>query len=324
MTFEDVLRTVRAATGRNIAVPSRAGWAAVDQGGDGVRLDVTLPVAALATNLQTNTAAAPFFALCIAWWLEAAIGRPVRVHVHLDGALPAPPMPGHDPTPELLHTRRGQFLLAEMTSLLGPRFVVTPDPGWTWPSRPVLNAPMIDRSSEHDHDPLSEHALEVYITGSSELVATFPEPIAFLGRQLPVGLFDGVVSKRTAWTPGGASQVDLWGPSPDGSVVHLLELKRSGNTQVGILPEALYYARLLHHFRRGRMQGGAPELAGLRTAERLVMWLVAPAYHPLVHLDGRSPIAWFNAAMEADGVELRVLPIAIDPAGRVRWKPLPG
>ena len=184
----------------------------------------------------------------------------------------------------------------------------------------MLNAPLVERPSTHAHDPLSEHALEVQVANSASLLAAFPEPLAALHRQRPVGLVAGRVAAASAWTPGRASQVDLWGCSPDGRVAHLVELKTVKNTHVGILPEALYYARLLHHLRTGRVAGGGDALASIRGAERLVMWWVAPAYHPLVYLAGRSPLASLNAGMVADGVELRILPIELDASGVRRWR----
>ena len=66
--------------------------------------------------------------------------------------------------------------------------------------------------------------------------------------QLPVGLFDREISKVTALTPGGSSQVDLWQISHD--VFRIYELKDTVNTdnrKVGILSELMYYANLTVH-----------------------------------------------------------------------------
>jgi hypothetical protein len=313
MTFEDVLRQVRAATRRRVIVPAGRPWQVVDQGSDGIVLDVELPTATFGANLQNDLPATPFFALCIAWWFERATGQRADVRIRLIGG--APTNLGAQ-----LHVRRAQFLLDETARLLGSRFTVSPAPGWRWPARPILNAPRVGRSDRHNRDPLSEHALAVHISSTQPLIRAFPAPVAFLHRQFPVGLFDGVVSKATAWTPGGASQLDLWGPSPDGRVLHPIELKTVRNSKVGILPEALYYLRLLQYVRRGQVGGGHPDLDYIRRADRIVMWLVAPEWHPLVYLRGQSPIAWLNEAMVGDGVEMRVLPIDVDTGGRVTWR----
>lgn len=323
MTFPALLSTVRVHLGRRVDVPRRGTWT-TEAHGDRLRIVVELDAAALCANMQDNTPASPFFALCLAWWFEHATGRPADIGVRVRGAAPAE-------AGALRHWRRSQFLLSELSLLLGSRFRVDPAPSWEWPSLPVLNAPIGPRSSEHARAALSEHALEVQIASSPSLLASFPHPLSAIARQLPLGLFDGRVSEASAWTPGGASQVDLWGCSPDGRVAHLIELKTSGNAHVGILPEALYYARLLHHVRRRRVGGDGAGLAAIRGAERLVMWLVAPGYHPLVHHGGHTPLAWLNAAMVEDRVELRVLPIDLDDEGVRAWRlaeqwpsPVPG
>ncbi len=72
-------------------------------------------------------------------------------------------------------------------------------------------------------------------------------------------------------------------------------------------PELL--ATVRRHLRRRRVGGDGAGLAAIRGAERLVMWLVAPQYHPLVHSRGHTPLAWLNAAMVQDRLEFRLLPI---------------
>lgn len=69
----------------------------------------------------------------------------------------------------------------------------------------------------------------------------------YANHQLPMGLFDGVVSKTSAITPGGASQADLW--NIDESEFCIYELKdciNTDNTHVGIITELMFYANVLH------------------------------------------------------------------------------
>lgn len=154
----------------------------------------------------------------------------------------------------------------------------------------------------------------------------FPAPIGVRGRQLPVGLFTKVVSKPTQWTPAGASQVDLWALSPDRVTLHLFELKVEGNMPLGILPEALYYTRLLHYVRTcgvdGRIVRGEGELDRILRDERspirqISMWLSAPRIHPLLgprFTEGKgtkiraTPLERLNDAMSIDGVQFSVAP----------------
>lgn len=312
MTFAELLQIVRGETGRKILVPSGGDWSVEEDGGR-ARIVVGLTPAQLCENMQNNAPASPFYALCFAWWFERATGQPADIGVKVIGTAPTEPA-------ALLHWRRSHFLLAELRAIFGSRFRVDPAPAWTWPLKPVFNHPLSIRSATHEHSPLSEHALEVQISNSRELQATFPDSIWPIARQLPVGLFAEKVAAKTAWTPGGSSQVDLWARSTDGRTVHLIELKTRGNSELGILPEALYYARMMHHARKGRIGGISPAIPALRGAERVVMWLAAPEYHPLVFLDGRTPLAWLNEAMAADNVELRVLPIELADDGCKAWR----
>ena len=65
--------------------------------------------------------------------------------------------------------------------------------------------------------------------------------------QLPMGLFDGTVSKATAITPGGASQADLWRIDHDKFYVYeLKDCINSDNTHVGIITELMFYANSRH------------------------------------------------------------------------------
>ena len=178
----------------------------------------------------------------------------------------------------------------------------------------------------------SEHHLEVALSNDPRHWQAFGEhvePIERLRRQLPVGLFEGSVAAKNAWLPRGSSQVDLWTTSTDGKTLHLFELKAARNVAVGIVPEALCYAWLLRHVACGlvdgrTLRGGGDALAAVRRASKVVMWLSAPRYHPLVWSEddaSHSPLAWINDGLSAFGIELRVLPLALEPgdAGVVRW-----
>ena len=131
-------------------------------------------------------------------------------------------------------------------------------------------------------------------------------------------------------TPGRNSQVDLWGTSDRGDTLHLFELKTAknrDNRKVGIIPEALYYARLLHYVRSGLPDGGqiswmrsADGLEAARAAKRIIVWLAAPEYHPLVRRNGESPLEWINNGIQSQGMEFRVLPILKRDGKPTAWK----
>lgn len=64
-----------------------------------------------------------------------------------------------------------------------------------------------------------------------------------LRHQLPVGLFKGTVSTDKAFTPRGASQIDIW--QLDGNILKIYELKCKENKAVGIISELMYYANVM-------------------------------------------------------------------------------
>ena len=329
MSFEEkVLVPVREYLGRRIMVPSGADWSSTERDDGTLELAVDLTVDALAADFQKDLPAAPSFLVCLAYWIERATGTPTRGLVRIRGERPSL-------RAELLHWHRSLFLLHELEAIIPERFVVEAPDRWRWPASPVLNAPKSARSAAAGDDDHPEHRLEAYLCREPAALDSFCEvvaPITRFRRQLPVGLFESEVAKKNARTPGGGSQIDLWAQSPNGRVLHLFELKaltRSGkpNAKVGIIPEALYYARLLHHVRvglggGGRIEGGGEGVEAARRAERVVMWLVAPGYHPLVFSGRETPLEWVNAGMAGDGVEMRVLPIELDSEGLLDgWRP---
>lgn len=316
--FVQSLRLLRAHMGRAVAVPSSARWR--------IELDPHPVVVAevrpedLGRNLQDDAAAAPFFALCLAWWFERAglfPGREVRARVEVVGG----------EVPDTPHGRRSSFVLHELARLLPGRFACAPVVRMRWPASPALNAAIADRDAVARPERGGEHAIEVAFTRQGDLAAQFAPIDAIDGfrRQLPVGLFDGAVSAATRWGPGAKSQIDLWATARDGRTVHVFELKDAGNCKVGILPEALWYARLLHAVRTGDLggravAGGGEAMDAVRRARRVAMWLLVQDAHPLVRVGDDSPLAWLRSAMAGDGVTVGVLPYEVD-GGRVRLRP---
>lgn len=315
-----MIHPVRRFLGRTVDVPKGPHWRA-EQDGDGITLILEIESGMLAHNIQATLDSAPSFLLCLAYWLEVETGRSVRCSVRVLGAPPSA-------EPGLLHWRRAMFILDEYQRVLPRRFEVQASQHWTWPVRPVLNVSRAERTDAGDELMPSEYQLETSICDTPQAASDFCVPIAGFQSRLPVGLFDGEVSLEQRWTPAGKSQVDLWAVSNDERTVHLFELKAVGNLPLGMLPEAFYYLRLLHHLRVGigdtsfvEQQSAAHQ--AIRKASRLEMWLVAPAYHPLLLPellpDSRlSPIDWLNEGMADDGAVLRLLPLEL--TGDGDWK----
>lgn len=302
----------------SIRIPAQVLWNVKDAG-ESIQLSLTIRAADLSRNIQCQLAATPSYLVCFAYWLEIVCQKPTTCRIRIEGEIPTE-------AKQIKHWRRSLFLINEMKILLRKRIsVISPD-NWQWPQQPYLNEKRQDRKNEQRKQHNPEHRLEISLCRSSKAAREFADKanvgaITRFERQLPVGLFGGEVGRNSHWTPGGGSQVDLWAQSRDGQTFHLFELKaldRAGrpNKPLGIIPEALYYLRLLHYVRVGISGGGSiiannMDIQKLRSAKKIVMWLVAPEYHPLVINDGNSPIIWFNESMGSE-CSLRIMRIKLD------------
>jgi len=246
------------------------------------------------------------------------------------------------------HRRRSLFVLEQYRELLGEcrfEYMLKQSPAakfWSGIQKPVMNYPVAKRKDEPSAG--SERALGKELCArwktDSKFRKSFPidsnsAPVE-LNEQFPVGLFDSEVATKNQWTPARGSQVDLWGASPDGNILHLFELKKDENTKAGIIPESLYYACLLAHVRSPAAEekrpvvswndkSDGPKWAGAiaaRRAKKTVMWLLAPSFHPLVYLNGRTPLEWLNPGLAKCGIELRVLHLRLDESKHAEgWGP---
>lgn len=316
-----VLRTVRAHLRHSgLRVPTKVGWS-LEVDPDGVQVvQAAMTFAQLNRNLQTDEAAAPTFAICLAHWLESDLGTPVRARVRMLDEAPVDLFGGAT----WQHLRRSLLVLDAYQQAFPHRFSVHGGATWRWPHAPQLNAATAARSRKASAKKAigSEHHLEVAFANDPEVRATFSrlvEPIGPIDRQLPAGLFDGQVAEATAWTPGKASQVDAWAVSSDGRTLHLFELKITGNVKLGILPEAISYAWLLRHAGVAppdgtQVRGSGAALAQIAETERVVVWLTTPRLHPLLgpSPQGASPLDALNRGLAPFGVSVGVLPIEFD------------
>ncbi len=299
MSFKDeVLDPLRAESGRQIKVPSQVQWN-WDSLSRTVQLTVSTDV--LCGNFQAVAPASPAFAVAVAAALERVQASSVQVHVQVDGQVPTR---GN----RLLHFRRSLFLLSTYAELL-PRFTYD-GPPWTWPADPVMHGEGDRRNRKVPTG--GEALLEHRLAGSASALAAFSEavePISRFETQLPLGLFEGSVSAATEWTVRSKSAVDMWAEGAD--VMHLFELKVPGNQPLGILPEALYYARMLDAVRRGRVRVPASAVGGnvARRASGIVMWLCGADYHPLVcHPAWGAPVLDLLNGATTD-TAFRILPL---------------
>ena len=112
-------------------------------------------------------------------------------------------------------------------------------------SQLTLNFPLQDskdKSEKGDNDRAMKYEAML-----ETAVYQYLSTLGNANHQLPMGLFDGTVSKATAITPGGASQADLWRIDHDAFCVYeLKDCINSDNTHVGIITELMFYANVLY------------------------------------------------------------------------------
>lgn len=299
--MKDVLDVVRRYLGSSrLQVPHpRAAWR-VDDG----RLVVELEGERLGENIQRLGPAVPTYALALSYWFERATGQALPAVVDVVGAIPT-----------TLDGNRGRFMLTELGRAAGERLTVRGMTPWELPEAPVMNAPLQSREGSHDRGG-AEHKAEVLLT-------QVETPLGPLQRQFPLGLFNGNKSKATRVFPGTGAQADLWRYDADTRTLHLAELKVGGNATVGIVPEALTYARLLQQFIAHPGARWSDEWDGAlaaRAAERIVVWLLCEEFHPLVFNERGSPLAWLNAGPLRDVLEFRAQRTTVDAESRnVEW-----
>lgn len=326
--WHDVVKILRERLNTSIAVPSCGRWEVRAEDGTS-RIDLELDAEVLDANIQSDGPASPTFLWVIAWWLSQLEGMSIQSRLR---AIGRPKL-----TPAL---RRSAYLLHAYEDAFGEKFQVQLDPvlAWKWPETPVFNVEQGARDAAPTSGSGSEAWFEYRLCHNQEALAAFNEAlpeeerVAGFNRQMPVGLFEGEVrsDEEHRWTPGGKSAIDMWALSESKRVMHLFELKVDGNAKVGIIPEALYYASLLSHVRdNDALAFDETKSQGLRAVRehkpRIVMWLVAPNFHPLVVGSGRSgervsPLDALNRSLGAKSrAEFRILPYELDgTAGELR------
>ena len=105
----------------------------------------------------------------------------------------------------------------------------------------VLNYPK-SKEKEDASNKESEAQLE------RDLCKIIRESNESANHQLPVALFKNKeVNNANAFTPSGASQIDLW--QIKDSTLYIYELKKKDNNPIGIISELMYYANVMNQLR---------------------------------------------------------------------------
>lgn len=149
---------------------------------------------------------------------------------------------------------------------------------------------------------LSEHELEVLLAHDPVVSARFVSAFGLddlPGRQLPVGVFTGKVSRLEQHVigPRGKSAIDLWGKR--GETLCLFELKKDGNQGLGIVSELFFYAMVMRGVQSGTFAFDLTKgkAAGFRVIEKtraVQAWLLAPGFHPMLDCPGDPLLGLLN------------------------------
>ena len=192
---------------------------------DGI-LRINLSDKGVCANMQSNESAFEGWALCLKAWLPDLIEKVLICW---------------NPTTHksnLLHYERFKYRIwkfiqtydwAENGSLFNMDYYGENLKNW------VINFPCDEADKEAQGD---EAILE------RDYIANQKGNYDIIDQQLPVGVFNNVVSKASCVMPRGKSQIDIWALRCD--TLHIFELKKSNNIMVGIISELMYYVNIMN------------------------------------------------------------------------------
>ena len=107
-----------------------------------------------------------------------------------------------------------------------------------------------------------------------------------LYRQLPVGVFEKIVSKNTSIFTGGKSAIDIWGFNKSNELI-VFELKAENNEKVGIISELYFYVCVLQMlrkkiFKHEKYLDKHKHLLEIPATKKIKGYFLSPTLHPLV------------------------------------------
>jgi hypothetical protein len=299
--------------GKTVRLPSR-----IDVEDTDGNLCVSLPRGAPIANMQTDEAA--FEAWCLA--LKSAGAK--KITLSWRGGL-YDDAEGKLSLGMIGHANRFRHRVNRFSRLFPAWFDVDPKlassvsemipaaPGPDGTARWVLNVEQKQRNDAGTSGPFhlsaSEHDLELAISRSSLFRERFS--LEHVSRQLPVGMFDGLVAKRTAIFTGQKSAIDLWGIVRGSRRLALFELKNAANKKAGALSELFFYATLLREVQRGTVRFdrapvlSEPSYQDIAKTTGIDAYVLAPKTHPLLLGNGQSVIDMLNVAFEQAGEPIK-------------------
>lgn len=179
-----------------------------------------------------------------------------------------------------------------------------------------ITKPDTDKSGLKDVKILEENHLEKWFVMNSHKPAesnkVFPvlssaikTPIA-LYDQMPCSIFIGKKSEKTKIFSSG--YFDLWGVNPKGELC-IFELKKAGNTPLGIISELFFYSmiaqdmRLSTHDDRKSSVRGFDEFMKTKDVPLIKAYFLAPALHSSIENNLSEVLKQLNSAKNISNVE---------------------
>jgi hypothetical protein len=241
-------------------------------------VEIQLPASCVSANMQDDSAAFEGWILGV-----KAIIPDLKFQLHWDESM-NPKKEKHyqrflyrvEKFNRLFGGENGWFKIGEQNSL--GRLKIRQEGHYCLNSPSQQPAARINNSRQSPENLLENDLVR---TQPAKLLNLFQIPKGLLQRQLPMGVFENVVSRKTAIFTGGKSAADLWAKSEDGSLI-LFELKADGNCKMGVLSELFFYAMVLADEQQNTFFRQGPEGVIIRSTKSLKAMILAPTIHPLI------------------------------------------
>lgn len=230
MNSKEIVRKLREVTqNQNISLPESNVFEISDK-----TLTIRISDKGVCANMQSNESAFEGWALCLKAWLPDLIEK---VSICWNPA---------SPKSNALHYERFKYRVwkfirtydwAENGSLYNMDYYGENLKNW------VVNFP----GDEADKEAQGEEAIL-----ERDYIANQKENYDVIDHQLPVGVFNSIVSKKSCVMPSGKSQIDIW--ALRGDTLHIFELKKPNNLMVGIISELMYYVNIMNDIKNQRIK----------------------------------------------------------------------
>jgi len=124
------------------------------------------------------------------------------------------------------------------------RFVQNYD--WATTNKPIPPMPSLLYCNAPNGEAVPKEKRKIGSEGwiECEFVEKNEKTYDVIDHQLPMGLFDGVVSETTHYTPGQHCDIDIW--AIDGDTLKIFELKEPKNNPLGIISELMFYTNVVN------------------------------------------------------------------------------